>query len=1175
MPRNRRARRAFDKKYRSGIWKACAGASAMAAVIAVQTGVAPAFAAPTTRYVDLNVEDNGTSALSLREAIALANPGDIIDISGAGDDIWVDGTITIDTELTIVGAGDGVQKIHSYAHTASNWGFNDVNLGLGNDVPDYGAGDDSFNNLANNTDTIVGNTIFNIVGQIDNATEDVIESTITFKDVSISGNAWNPQSEESNYVSEGQYHNYTALVTVDETHRGEVIFDAATLEDSYLTTMAKGYELFNDRENMYVWLASGSGLASYSGAEGDLTATNISFINDSQIYNLNTNTVVDWDDQFQTKFYEDSDDEGGVDFTVTKHWDSSYYDGFDYTGSHTYVGAVSADWDSDRDTASAVFSVYGNVTFSDSSAESNGVYTADENGTWNLDADGAVFGLYEGNLTIVDSTIQGNYNEFGDGGVAYLDEGNLYIYSTIAGQSDISYNTAQSGMGGAFNLDDGKFDVRGDVVFENNWADFGGAIASEQDGNEYFSFVGDGVEFNNNKAEYDGGALYVDGWLRIQGQADGGVDFDDNIVYDGEGGAIYQYDGYLEIKNANFTNNEAQDDGGEGYTGRGGAIFAGVQDNGVTKISLSNIYFNDNTAEYSGGAIAVDDEDFFDNGDRTNVSIAESVFSNNYSGDEGGAIYFNAVVNAEIADSYFVWNESDEEGAAVFFNTYAEQSDDTYLNILGSEFKYNRTDRAGGAVFTWDALTVENSNFISNISEDSSGGAIFADEGGFVRTSYFTGNMADYYGGAIYSEDSVLAVYESEFYKNGWDIRGEGWIGHPLNALTYENTNDGGAIHSDGADLLVVNSHFENNYASQEGGALSADSEYEAYANIRVVGTSFVNNYADNEGSAIYAEENIYVINSTFTENEADSDDYVVYSDDESVYIAMSTFVNNEDDGEGDSYIAYAEEDIHIFGSIVADSSNDLILDEDSDFYDDGYNIVTDPDALQNDGMLLGIPLDNKSMYVNWSDLDFAEDSVANWGSYAETMKLGAESIAIRYIRGNRVDVDWLNAEVWFPKYGDTDRAYKSIYSLIEDDARGTHRGNLMDAGSYEASIMSGGGGSVDASPSEPVVEPTPTPTPEVLTPVVANVRGFAPGSAKLSKALKATIKDEVTKNSAYKAVVLRGFTVTAADFALAKARATAVKNYILKLVPDLATKVLKGKLGQSRKVKLTFKETL
>jgi predicted outer membrane repeat protein len=794
--------------------------------------------------------------------------------------------------------------------------------------------------------------------------------------------------------------------------------------------------------------------------------------------------------------------------------------------------------------------------------------------SWSLSADGAVFGLYEGNLTIVDSSINDNYNEAGEGGAAYLDEGNLYVSASVGGQSDITYNTALNDEGGAFSIDDGKFEILGDVVFAHNTAEDGGAIYASGDGNEYFSFVGDGVEFSNNKAEYDGGALYVDGWLRIQGQEDGGVDFESNTAYDGQGGAIYQYDGYLEIKNASFTNNEAED-GGEGGGGRGGAIYAGVQDNGETNITLANLYFAANTAEYSGGAIAVENEDFNDEGYRTNFSISDSGFVRNYSGDEGGAIYIDAVVNAEISSSYFSWNESDQEGGAVFFNTYAEASEDTYLNIIDSAFTYNRTDRDGGAVFTYDALTVENSDFTSNISDDGDGGAIFAGDGGFIRTSYFTGNMADYNGGAIYSEDSVLAVYESEFVRNGWDIRGEGWIGHPINAYTYEDTNDGGAIYSDRADLLVVNSHFDSNFATYDGGALAADSDYEDYADIRVVGSSFVDNRANDEGSAIYAEEDIFVINSTFSENEADSDDYVIYSDNESVYIAMSTFVNNDSDGEGNSYIAYADEDIHIFGSIVADSSNDLILDEDSDFYDDGYNIVTDPDALQNDGMLLGVPLENKSIYVNWSDLDFTDASVANWGSYAETMKIGAESIAIRYIRGNRVDVEWLNDEFYFPKYGDSDRSLKSIYSLIGDDARGTHRGNLMDVGSYEASIMSGGGGSVDAGPSEPVVEPTPTPTPEVLDPVVANVRGFAPGSAKLTKALKATIKAEATKNAAYKAVVLRGFTVTAADFALAKARATAVKNYLLKLVPDLATKVLKGKLGQSRKVKMTFKETL
>lgn len=1180
MPRNRRSRRNFEKKYRSGVWKACAGASAMAAVIAVQTGVAPAFAAPTTRYVDLNVEDNGTSALSLREAIALANPGDIIDISGAGDDIWVDGTITIDTAITIVGAGDGVQQIHSYARTASDWGFNDVDLDAGYDNFNY-YGDSDFISYADNEDTVVGNTIFNIVGQVDNATEEIIESTVVFKDVAISGYAADPDNYGfNNYEDEGVYHNYTALVTVDDTHHGEVIFDGATLEDSYVTSMAKGYERYQDNENMYVWFAAGSGLASYSDAEGGLEATKISFINDSQIYNLSFNLEVDWDDQFQTQHRRDSDGlGGGIDYTKTYHWEARDNDGFYNSGGNTYIGAVSiTNMGGYYQTQSAVFSKFGDIEFVASSAENNSVFDGDNSGSWYVStADGAVFGIYEGDLTITDSTITNNYHETGDGGVGYLDEGNLYVSALTNGQTDINNNRAANGDGGAFMLDDGKFEITGDVVFSGNWAEQGGAIYGHQNlpediyNENYFSFVGDGVEFNNNKAEYDGGAIYMDGWLRIRGVAADGVEFYNNYTIDGDGGAIYQYDGPLQIKNASFISNSANDDSGEGQ-GEGGALYIGIDDSfSFTDVKLSNLTFVENYAEYNGGAIAVDQEDYDYNG-RTDFIVNDSTFVYNYSGDEGGAIYFgNAVIDVTIQDSAFNFNESDEEGAAVFFTTNFENSDETYLNIIDSVFDKNRTDRSGGAIMTWDKLTVEGSEFISNISDDGSGGAIFASDGGFILTSYFTGNMADYQGGAIFSEDDELAVYESNFFQNGWDIRGEGWNGHPRNAYTYEDTDEGGAIFSDYEDLLVVNSDFDANFATDEGGAIYSDGwEYAT----RVIGSSFVNNNSYNEGSAIYADGDIYVINSTLHANTADSGDYAIYSDDESVYIAMSTIVNEDVDSE-DSYLVYADEDVHIFGSIVAANNGavDLIIEEDSDFYDDGYNLVTDPSALQNGSMVLGTPLDNKSMWVNWEDFDFVQNGTSNWGSYADTMKLGSESIAIRYIRGNRVDVDWLNWEVWFPAKGDD--GYVSINSLIGDDARGTHRGNLMDVGSYEVSIMSGGGGSVDATPSEPVVEPTPTPTPEALAPVVANVRGFAPGSAKLTKELKATIKAEATKNAAYKAVVLRGFTVTAADFALAKARATAVKNYLLKLVPDLATKVLKGKLGQSRKVKMTFKETL
>lgn len=1168
MPRNRRARRAFDKKYRSGLWKACAGATAMAAVIASQVGVTPAFAAPTTRYVDLSGEDNGTSALSLREAIALANPGDIIDISGVDSDLYVDGPITIDTELTIVGAGDGVQKIHSYARTASSWGFNNINLGLGDDVD--GAGDDFFDNNANDVDTIVGNTIFHIDGQVLNGTEELVESTVTFKDVAISGYALYPGEGIDNIIEEGVYHNYTPLVTVDEDHHGEVIFDGSTLEDSHVTTMAKGFEVYNNnRDNMYVWMANGSGLASYSSGEGydNLEPTKISFINDSQIYNLSTNLVVDWADQFSTVTGDDLDNlGGGTEVVVTYNWDAYNVDGFD---EGNIGGVTVSNWSrgDDESTQSAVFSMFGDIEFINSSAESNSVYTGDANGTWYIDdADGSVFGIYEGNLTVIDSTINDNYNEHGDGGAVYLDQGNLYLSASVDGQSDITYNTARGGEGGAFSLDDGKFEIYGDVVFANNQAENGGAIEANGDGNDYFSFIGEGVEFHNNKAEYDGGAIYMAGWLKINGQFDDGVEFNDNWSYDGAGGAIYQRDGYLEISFTNFDGNDAREDEGNEWGGMGGALF--VLTGYESKTSINNVGFVNNYAEYSGGAVAV--EQAYEQYDRNDLIINESSFYQNYSGDEGGAVFIDAVVDAKVSDSFFQFNEADEEGGAIYFDTFEQQSEATYFSVIDSTFNINRTDRAGGAIFSLDALNVEGSYFTSNLSDESSGGAIFTSDGGTVKTSYFTGNMADYSGGAIYASDGgALAIYESEFVRNGWDIRGEGWGGDSDFQYTYDDTNNGGAIGAERSDLLIVNSHLEDNFADEEGGAVY--SEYSDYQ-VRVLGSSFLSNDSNNEGSAIYADGDIYVVNSTFSENQANEGDYVIYSDSESVYLAMSTMVNDGESGQ-DAFLIYASDYVHVFGSILASNNGatGLYLDADGDVYDDGYNLVTDSEVLENGAMTLGTALANKSMYVNWADLDFTQSTISNWGSYAETMKLGSESIAIRYIRGNRVDVEWLDALMWFPAKDD----FKTIYELIEDDARGTHRGNLMDVGSFEASIMSGGGGSVDAGPSEPVVEPTPTPTPEALDPVVANVRGFAPGSAVLTKALKATIKAEATKNADYKAVVLRGFTVTAADFALAKARATAVKNYLLKLVPDLATKVLKGKLGQSRKVKLTFKETL
>lgn len=1190
MPKNRRARRAFDKKYRSGVWKACAGASALAAMVVTQAGLAPAAnaVAPSVRFVDTAYDENwnsrpGTSHLSLREAIRVANPGDIIDITNAGSDLWVDGEIEIDVALTIRGLGDGEQQIHSYARTASDWGFNswgldwnpDSNLdwaidGVG---PDAGEdeGDDWVNGYWNDDDTVVGNTIFNIVPQYSLATHQTVASTVTFQDVAISGEAYYHNDDidatYNNYWDYQEYHNYTPLITVDYWHRGSVVFDSATLENSIVTSsVANDYNWEGDG-NFYVRFAAASGVANYSHVEGgDLPATSISFVNDSHIYNVDFDTVTDWDDQFRVTYHD-------------RFWDGDSWEWSTSTDNWDGSGEITA-WTPNEDTFSAVYSYEGDVNFIASFAENNYSYVSNYTGSWFRYSYGSVFGLVEGNLTIEDSFISGNDNELGDGGVGFLENGNLYISGAVDGQTEIFDNDADFGHGGAFSLDYGNFDINGDVVFSYNSADVGGAI-SQYIPEEYDSVdrsldevskIGDGVQFNRNRSSYDGGAIHMFGDLQIAGAGEygRGVEFNNNIAYDGVGGAISHSLGDVSITYAYFDRNYAWAIGEGNWQGLGGA-FAEYDNSGWTPWNSfddthlyigKNTRFEDNRAEYNGGALAVfHDLTDLESGDSL-LEIRDSSFAMNHAnGNNGGAIWVSSNDAIDIHGTAFQTNYAGNDGGAIWLETDYYEDNDVYIGDE-SWFQFNQADVDGGAIYAESYLTVKKAEFLTNFALDGDGGAIDSEDGMLVRESYFTGNAADYDGGAIGNWGRHLAVYDSTFVSNGWD---SSWWTKNIYAQA------GGAIYAD-SGATVVNSEFDYNQSDDEGGAIYQDSNDEGLYSI---GSTFNNNYADNEGGALYSNSKVVALNSTFSSNQANSDDgSAIYGDDD-VFIAMSTFVNEDSYNFGPdvAQIVYAGDDLYLFGSVIASNNGTDIIEFEHDgyFFDDGYNITNDYNMFYDN---LDEP-GSTSRGADWSDFEFGSNYPEDNGGMVKTIAIGDTSVAVRAIRYNRIDVPWiLEDSVWLPNH-ELYSKQTLIRNIIKDDARGTHRGNMMDVGAYENTIMSGGGGSVDASPSEPVVEPTPTPTPETTSPVVVNIRGFAPGSPKLTKALKAEIKAEVEANSTLKAVLLRGFTVTAADMGLAKARANNVKNYILKLVPDMATKVLKGKLGKSRKVKLTFKDSL
>ena len=200
------------------------------------------------------------------------------------------------------------------------------------------------------------------------------------------------------------------------------------------------------------------------------------------------------------------------------------------------------------------------------------------------------------------------------------------------------------------------------------------------------------------------------------------TDFDQNSTTvdddDGGGGAIYVADsGEVDLSDSLFTDNSSATDGGGVNLVRTGAA------------TVSDAAFIGNSANdadgANGGAL-----DFDENSD---VTIERSLFRDNTSADDGGAVDFGSAAtgNASIIESIFEDNDalatsSNDGGGAIRFG--AEPT----ISITASTFSGNSSTGAGGAILFDGAhttATIENSTFQGNTTSD--GAVIDARQAGY------------------------------------------------------------------------------------------------------------------------------------------------------------------------------------------------------------------------------------------------------------------------------------------------------------------------------------------------------------------------------------------------------------------------------------------------------------
>ncbi|MEQ9229443.1 MAG: T9SS type A sorting domain-containing protein [Cyclobacteriaceae bacterium] len=478
------------------------------------------------------------------------------------------------------------------------------------------------------------------------------------------------------------------------------------------------------------------------------------------------------------------------------------------------------------------------------------------------------------------------------------------------------------------------------------------------------------------------------------------VEIDSLVFFDGrddDGGAITSNCDTLLVSNSQFVSNQGNDDGGAIYTI---AEFA----------RLLNVVFVDNYAASDGGALftladyfLVDDCTFSYNeaietggavcffGNGIYISIANSVFEGNHSGEHGGGVYlrpnsFFGSGNLELLindSTQFLNNTAGGKGGGLFFST-GGFGDSLLLHIIdGSFFTENSAGESGGGAFVeiinWpsDVVKIENVSFDRNSSDEIIGGMFLRADEAFVTNVLFDSNSSVWSTGALFlhtnlsdtvvitdvsfvdnnagTSDGAFSGYGSvvlndcDFINNNAQSScgAVGWDGslHVLESEFFENSANhyGGAVCVQDYDALFERSHFLQNHAGLSGGGIFDANSGGCGCGIVVKECVFDSNSAGESGGAIrMSMDAVSLIDSCyFNANEAGVSGGAVSSDsDQGLLIRRSRFEKNISNGNGgalglsrgtvviDSGCVFKGNEAAVIGGAILDRADSIIINQ-------------------------------------------------------------------------------------------------------------------------------------------------------------------------------------------------------------------------------------------------------
>ena len=260
--------------------------------------------------------------------------------------------------------------------------------------------------------------------------------------------------------------------------------------------------------------------------------------------------------------------------------------------------------------------------------------------------------------------------------------------------------------------------------------------------------------------------------------------------------------------------------------GVGGAIAITTNTASLLEVAKGTI-FDSNTALYDGGAIGNYGGAIISENVTFSNNIAQTNAANDSSQIGGGAISLGSVANATIANSTFTANKSGFDGGAIGTRYGAKENDNSkgQFSISGSTFTANEANgyTKDGSLFGGNGGAIANTFY--NKAE--------------VSGSSFIGNIAKANGGAIYNDGST-------------DLKGKGGV-MSLTDNTYTNNtaNVGGAIFNSGEINFSGTNTFSGNKAN---GQLN---DIHNVGTINVSGTMELDGGISGDGSMVLANGSI------------------------------------------------------------------------------------------------------------------------------------------------------------------------------------------------------------------------------------------------------------------------------------------------------------------------------